>query len=415
MTKRLSYFFLVVFILSFTYLNLRGISHYSDDLVFSVEAHTPDKLQWLINRYNGWSSRTAIEFALLSVINHKMAWAVCNAFFMAIMLCSLSYITAKNKKEIIIGGCIFLLILLITIKKGFIKDGMLWMTGSINYLWPLSLSFAGFSLLKYCCSTRHSTICSLAIPIFFFLSSFSEQLVVINLILLTAIALIFLRNVRRVALLSLAATSLVFAYIILSPGNANRYLLEIPRWYPDFVNFNIIDKVVLGINLSFDQMFSVQPLALIIIYSSLAFLNENKKMKLLALLIFIATICLLLLQLKAFSFVHFNTIYKFNSSNISGFFALSRVAIVLLFATLTTVMIYFSTKERKEAALISIVYISSYAGTVMLGLSPTIYASGQRTLFVSGIMISALATNLAVKSIRKIYTKNYSIINNEIS
>ncbi|QWA10923.1 hypothetical protein GTU79_27855 [Sodalis ligni] len=138
-------------------------------------------------------------------------------------------------------------------------------------------------------------------------------------------------------------------------------------------------------------------------------------MKLLALLIFIATICLLLLQLKAFSFVYFNTIYKFNSSNISGFFALSRVAIVLLFATLTTVMIYFSTKERKEAALISIVYISSYAGTVMLGLSPTIYASGQRTLFVSGIMISALATNLAVKSIRKINTKNYSIINNEIS
>ncbi len=262
-----------------------------------------------------WSSRTAIEFALLSIINHKTAWALFNAFFISLTLCSLSYSIARTRKEIVVSSCIFLLIILFTIKKGFIKDGIFWMTGSVNYLWPLSLSFAGFSLIKSCFLIRHPVICYLAIPVVFFFSSFSEQLVVVNLILLTTIALIYEGDVRRVALLSLIATLVVFIYIILCPGNIVRFSSEITRWNPDFIHLSTLEKLILGVNLSFDQMFSVQPIALLIIFLSLSLLADNRKIKILALLMSLASIILLIFQRKTFSIMDFDTIFRFNSSN----------------------------------------------------------------------------------------------------
>ncbi|ORM51996.1 hypothetical protein HA41_13305 [Pantoea conspicua] len=74
MKRNLIFIFFVAFFAAFIYLNVRGIHHYSDDDWFSKEAHTSDIFSWLITRYQVWSSRTPIEYALLTLINHKQTW-----------------------------------------------------------------------------------------------------------------------------------------------------------------------------------------------------------------------------------------------------------------------------------------------------------------------------------------------------
>ncbi|QGY29309.1 DUF6056 family protein [Pantoea cypripedii] len=399
MTRTFTSLFFIIFLGAFAYLKLKGISHYSDDVVFSQEAHTPDIFQWLLTRYQSWSSRTAIEFALLKIINHKQTWAFLNSFLFAVTVCSFSWIVAKNKKDAILASLFFVLVILFTIKKGFIKEGILWMTGSVNYLWPFALSILGFALLKRCTTEQNLYRNAIVAAVIFFFSSFSEQIVVINLFLLPTIAVLYRGPVRKAALISLAATLLVFAYIIVSPGNTRRLYLEIGRWMPDFVNLNFVDKVLMGLNLAFDQMFTVQPIAVGIIYLCLALtLRNNKKAQIFSLLLLIATIILSLIERRVFAASGFDTIYKFTSENITSTFAIARAATVILFALATTLLLFRAQQERKTAWLSAIVYIVSYSGTVMLGLSPTVYASGQRVLMVSGMMASALAAYLALQA-----------------
>lgn len=180
-----------------------------------------------------------------------------------------------------------------------------------------------------------------------------------------------------------------------------RLHLEISRWNPDFVNLNILEKIIIGLNLSYDQLFSVQPVALIFIYLCLSLsFPKNLIAKCLSLLLLTLVISLTFIQKKLFSIMDFDTIYQFSSINVTSYFALVRATIVILIAISTAVLLFYYQKDRKVAWSLTAIYITSYSGTVMLGLSPTIYASGQRVLMVSGMMFSALATYLIIKTIK---------------
>lgn len=400
MKRNLIFIFFVAFFAAFIYLNVRGIHHYSDNDWFSKEAHTSDIFSWLITRYQVWSSRTPIEYALLTLINHKQTWAIFNSFFIAITVCSFSYISSSSKKELIYSSLLFLLFIVTTIKKDFIKDGILWMTGSINYLWPFALSIAGFALLKSIKTNNSSHIKTFSIPFMIFLSSFSEQMVVVNIILLSVIALSCKGVIRRISIMTLITSSLALLYILLSPGNTMRLHMEIPRWNPDFVNLNIFEKLVMGMNLSYDQMFSVQPVSLIAIYLCLYLIFLRKSLsRLVSLALLIMSILLTVIQKKLFTILDFDTIYQFCSQNVDGYLSLARTSLILILSASTTILLFILQKERRMAWILSATYVVSYSGTVMLGLSPTIYASGQRVLMVSGLMTSALAAYLVVRTI----------------
>ncbi|ORM51994.1 hypothetical protein HA41_13295 [Pantoea conspicua] len=179
-----------------------------------------------------------------------------------------------------------------------------------------------------------------------------------------------------------------------------RLHMEIPRWNPDFVNLNIFEKLVMGINLSYDQMFSVQPVSLIAIYLSLYLIFLRKSLsRLVSLALLIMSILLTVIQKKLFTILDFDTIYHFCSQNVDGYLSLARTSLILILSASTTILLFILQKERRMAWILSATYVVSYSGTVMLGLSPTIYASGQRVLMVSGLMTSALAAYLVVRTI----------------
>jgi hypothetical protein len=391
--------FFITFTVAILYLNIKGINHVSDDLVFSREASQVGVIEWLISRYNTWSSRTSIEFALINVINHKVAWSFLNSIFIGLTLSCVSYLISSNSRQSIISSLLFLVALLFALKKGFLKDGVLWMTGSVNYLWPVALALLGFSLIKYLLSHEPKALLLIVTPIVFFLSSFSEQIVVVNLIILSSIAVMQGGVVRKISIISLVAALVVLIYILMSPGNELRFQLEIPRWNLDFVNLNIVSKIILGVNLSFDQLFVIQPVALIIMYISLFFISPNLKSKSLS-------IVLLMIVLSVVIFNRFiplvpdhTAVRQFNSSNVTGAISILRFAIVIVISALTTITIYLAVNNRRISLLIAIFYVTSFSGTVMLGLSPTLYASGERIFFVSGVMVAALAAYFATQAI----------------
>ncbi|WP_414148264.1 DUF6056 family protein [Erwinia sp. BNK-24-b] len=400
MVKTTGYMLVTIFSCAFLYLHAKGISYYSDDLWFLKESYDINIVDFLISRYQGWSSRTPIELALISIIKHRFLWELCNAFFFAIAVSAISYIISENKKELFLTSIIFLTLIISSLKKGFFKEGILWITGSLNYLWPFALAVAGYALIKGCKGIYNKKMIYSLVFFLFTLSSFNEQIVVTNIILLVAIIVLFKNERRGVSICALIATTLVFLYIIFCPGNASRFHLEIGRWNPDFVNMTFYGKIASGLNLSFDQFFSIQPIAIAIIYCSLIVLSPDSRVKITSSFLLLLTISLILFQRHMFNEMNFDTIFKFNSDSISSFFSIARIITVLFFSGATILLFWFLRRKFKIALVMMVVYVSSYASTVMLGLSPTLYSSGQRIFFVSAMIICSLATASIIHTIR---------------
>lgn len=382
--------FFITFVAAIAYLNLSGIHHQSDDFFFSQASRDSNTIEWLILRYNTWSSRTPIEYALITLINHKIAWSVFNSLFIGLTFSCVAYLISTNTRQAAISALIFLVALMCSLKKGFLKDGAIWMTGSINYLWPVALSLLGFSLIKYYASENKNIYIIFITSLAFFFSSFNEQVVVVNIILLITIIAFRIKGVEKITVISLAFTALVLIFILTCPGNEVRFISEVNHQYPDFMELGLFSKVLLGVNLSFDQLTIVQPVTLIIFYASLFFISSDKKGKYLAFFLLVTMFTLVIVnRLSPFVPPH-TTVKIFNPISILEKTSFYRALILAAISLTTCITIFFALPQGKKKFYLIIVYISSFSGTVMLGLSPTLYASGERIFYFSCIMICAL-------------------------
>jgi hypothetical protein len=391
--------FFAGFVIAVAYLNISGIHHQSDDFFFSQVAKESNTLNWLIFRYHNWSSRTVIEYALVTVINHKIVWSVLNSLFIGLTFSCVAYLTSANSRQALASSAAFLFSLMCALKKGFLKDGALWMTGSINYLWPVALSLLGFSLIKYYATQKQSTPALLVASLAFFLSSFNEQVIVANLILLLSVLALRFERTLKITLPSLILTFLVLVYILTCPGNEVRFISEVHNQYPDFMSLGLFSKLLLGINLSFDQLTIIQPVVFILMYGTLFLITKNKTAKYLALILLFITVSLFMLN-RVIPFVMPHTTVKiFTPVTVLGFTSFLRVFGLAVISLLTCATLYLGLKQNQRKPLL-IIYICSFSGTVMLGLSPTLYASGERIFYTSAIMISALSAYLVTQAIQ---------------
>ena len=137
---------IILFVLGCIYFNINTYTYITDDVWFSrVSMEEKNHLSWVIERYCTWSSRTPIEYALISLVNHYEMWSVINSLMLALLLTAMT----NTFKPIILRDRLIitsiLLILVYSIPQYIFFSGAIWLTGSINYLWPVSLAFFGYA------------------------------------------------------------------------------------------------------------------------------------------------------------------------------------------------------------------------------------------------------------------------------
>lgn len=189
----------------------------------------------------------------------------------------------------------------------------------------------------------------------------------------------FKKNLYIILLLIISILSLLFIYTC--PGNKARSIAEMTR-YPEFANFNASDKIYLGIIPTMSILLNQGVVSclfsfMLMIYTIIC--SKNNGYKIVSSLLFVFFLMFgplrqILLQIypyfsKFFLLIDYTGIYGNRIINITS--VLTCLIIMLILFLLWKI---FNNK------LYFLIFLAGFLSRVMMGFSPTIFASSTRTM-----------------------------------
>ena len=113
----------------------------SDDVWFADASNTSPFLEWITMRYTTWSGRIFPDAMLYLLLDEFLwVWRLLNPLFLILLAYALVRVIKKDvsRLEMLVAIIIFGYI-----SNSVLNSGFFWITGSMNYLWPIALGLVG--------------------------------------------------------------------------------------------------------------------------------------------------------------------------------------------------------------------------------------------------------------------------------
>lgn len=388
------------YIVFLCYLILVHLSDYkavSDDTRF-VNIFGGNITEALQNRYTTWSSRVLIEYVLAIIINHSVfLWKVCNITMSMLILFSLDKIFLSKEN----GNSVrfILVVLLIFYPVGHMGSAG-YITTTINYLWPLATMLYSFIILKKLYYNEKIYFIEGFIYLVCAIFGANQEQYAPAMIVTFVIALLLMLYKKRfniwLCLINISCiTELVL--ILSCPGNTNRLSSETGRFMSAFESLSFFEKVRLGYITTIAEFVENSSNVFLLFGVIFAICMFKKTKNVLYRIIPLA-------QLSYIFIFSFNHAFEgrclrrllgtndISSLNFMGFSWVLRYALYLLLSCLILLGFYYYFDSLKEFFLASCVYCLAIGSRMILGFSPTLYASSTRTFLImyAGIIICTL-------------------------
>ncbi|MDX7501455.1 hypothetical protein SJ593_00925 [Citrobacter freundii] len=402
----------IFLILIFAYLlyNLSTAIHlldFADDVYFKNAESKYSFVEFVTERYFTWSGRVLLEILAIYTFNYPVVWKIAIPLSLVIVSICIHQIALKGFIDKAISIPLILLSIIIygpTIDSP--GAAIWWVTGFYNYMLPFTLLFSSIAIFMRC-NRRLSLLVSLMLA---FLACNNEQAAVTGLLVGLAFVITSLITKKKLtcSLSFFVVCLLSFLLLYLAPGNIIRLHTEISNWMPEFSGFNIIDKSLIGIDLfrvnslNYSNIAFISMLISNILISFRFSIEKNK----LFIIPFVITSTYMLNIINC-NILHLHMLEFAGSEqkiNINNIYTYANLAPILFFlSTIISIFITFLSirSNVSNKLLFSAIFASSAATIVMLGMSPTIYASGPRVVYLSGLL-----TILFVANQIKIYIKS---------
>lgn len=397
---------IAIFILQFF---CRG--QFGDDIVFADVLDEMSLAEFLNKRYYTWSSRVIIEAFLVFIVSwDPWIWQILNGLVIIILIDAVSKTFGLGEKH---QNKILFSCLLLTIPVSSLNSAG-WITTNMNYLWPLSF---GMTVIA---SLRQIIIGNLKISGF----------------LVSLIAIIYAANMEQMAALLLGAylvsgiymlatqkqihwmyfVQLMFiilslCFILFCPGNARRTIMETEKYFPVFEELTVIQKLCMGFLVNARHYIAEAGRPLFLVLNTtlvIGVIIKKKKNPLRWVIACFPILSILLLEiLKALSLAGLwkkglrllEVIWNNNSIAAASIFKEEFILIQILYYLVVLlcviISIYWIHGRSFETLLELIIIAAGFMSRFMIGFSPTIYASGDRTaLFASVALLIIVMRNI---------------------
>lgn len=339
----------------------------------------------LAHRYATWSSRMAIEFVLIPLVQVPWLWKLLDiAVYTSIPV--LFYLLLNDREENMTLKWQVCLFALLYPFSDMSSAG--WIATTTNYLWPLWCVLYLLLLLKKKRDGKKlrfwEGLAGIAACIY---GSSQEQVAVIELVIFAMAWFYFLKRKQGKQPL-LAVFCLIDIVTMISilrcPGNAIRSAQEVEGRMPQFAHFSIWEKIYMGAA-NVERIFLAQVnsifLIVAIVFAALVYQKTKNYRKTL-----IASMPLLVLA--GYSVIRtghpwFEKIFVVPEQIAGWDFSAVETWLPMLFLLVTIAGIlcalYFLFAEKMEVYGYLIVLLGvGFASGVVMGFSPTIYASSER-------------------------------------
>jgi|LGVE01.1.fsa_nt_gb hypothetical protein len=408
-TKEKAYYYLPFFIVTLVYtLFLLKTPIIADDLALINKYVGITWLQeWnnILFDYFNWSSRVIINATIHIFLGHRrMYWIIATGILIFLLLVALDNIfnPEKDKKKNVI------IILIFTIFPFYLLAGSGWRVGTISYFW--TIAFAAIGMVPLAMMVRREKV-PIPLLIFSILSlifagNFEQCLIVLLVIYAAFFCYFFIKKKIQWAFLLQCLTLLAsFVFVLTTPGNGVRAERESFVRFKDFGMLNLFDKLDLGFASTMQKLIFTENTVFLIFSILLAVYivsnyrsNYYRGIGLIPL-----SVCLIAGYAKSWLIMGYN-----NMSNLIGgipingmitvdnylsLFPYVKLAIFLITAIAVMIDLYLVFGNTYKTMLAEALLFGGTASRVIIGFSPSIWISGDRTyifLYVCLLMISLM-------------------------
>ena len=417
MVKNRYFPFLVMFIILFV-CHFTFKLNFGDD-VFFKNINYKEIFSWLSSRYNGWSSRVIIEFTLVSMLKlPSFVWCALNSMFIVLIAYSISRIfSIKNN---------WIVVLSIMLYPLYEMKSAGWYATTINYIWPLSLGlFSLIPIKNYFENRNEKWYMNILYTLALIFACNQEQMcaIVFAFYLIFSIYY-FVKNNKKVSLyliFQLLLTLISLIFIFTCPGNDARKISETATWYPAFKSFRLIEKTYLGFASTFVNSVYIINLPLLVLSILLSiFIFKKTKQEIIRAISIIPTLLFTLISIfpnilnsifpHVYSFIQSCEIYGNSINNISvGLQSISIFGIGVVFYA-SILYLIFKVFDKNEKWLYCLIVLAGLSSRIIMGFSPTLYASSMRTFIFYDFSIIIVIIAILEKYFRNINKKYFYTI-----
>ncbi len=394
------YFVILIFtfIVIFKGLSLQNIA---DDVYFSEALKNNNLLSFLMLRYNAWSGRTLIEAIMVSTINFHLFWKLAIPASLLIM-CHYVWKLTLSKHTSMYIGTITVVFFMLLMSGSVAKDGEWWVTGFYNYLLPVSLGFFSFSTVIH--KGRSSTLVRSFAVIAAIVCCQQEQAAIALIGGLSIVAVYRKSQGQPIGfeLIILILSIISACFLFFAPGNYHRLQVE-SRWLPEFPYMGLEEKLMLGLDRLNSHVHDAgnRIILLATVLTAIVTFNTNRAWSLKPLALVILGIFAFNVLLNQEHLGHFSDKLGFagfispnNWYHYKVFF--SYTLTILLYLVLACCALYISNNFKdilKSLGPLSLSVILVMA----VSLSPTVYASGARILYLPDVLLIIYSCFLLAK------------------
>lgn len=368
-------------------MNIRG-----DDEAFLQVLQKATLIEWNIFRYNFWTSRIIIETIIVLLVSWgNVMWKILNIGMFTLLPYSINKLFNDNN-DLKLKWLICIVTLLIPINC-YGDAG--WIATSVNYMWTLVFGILACIPIKKDLKNEKLTIWERILSIIsIIMASNHEQMVAILLIFygLTLIHNIKKKNKNNWIIIYMLIILLSIVFIFTCPGNNFRSIIETELRFPSYKNFNFINKIELGITsmmrfIVIDGRIVFFASTLIIMFAVFA-TNKSKLFRIVSIIQFTGSIPLNIIKniLPNNLIVIKDTIDKFNKqtlvsqlftdNNMFVFYIMFAYYIIILISMIISLYAIFKNTNKSVFAIT--LFGAGVISRVLLGFSPTVYASVER-------------------------------------
>lgn len=370
-----------------------------DDLHFAKLSTEMSAITTAMEKYYHWSSRQLIEGVLYFVAPHTKLWRILNTLI--IVICAKLLSKIFNNKRTFMFDVLSCLIVLTYPLLDMSSAG--WMATSNNYFWPLCAILGNVYILKKIHLNQNTKKRYYIVGVCCLLFAANQEQ---GLAILWGIYFFYiiycLYNSKKIppyVYISVFFLITMSIYIFTCPGNWIRKSKEVQNWFGDFNSLSLIKKLEIGFDTTFYPIiFNFRP-EIMVFSLSLVLVGNELKDKILELCgCLIMTIVVLFGFLKQIVIsVYPNIGYLYNMLGQYGIFVRGNLKVIvvyfLILLLIISAIIYIVVlcKYDKKNIMIFIILLLGIGSKIMMGLSPTVWASGDRTgifLYFSILIVS---------------------------
>lgn len=386
-----------------------------DDFFYAKASKSNHIVPWLIDRYHRWSGRIfpdAMEFIFLR--NWVWLWHLLNPLFILLLAYGIVRIW---KREVRFIELLASLAILGYLKDNVLSSGFFWITGSMNYLWPITLgvwAMVPYADLVFRKANAANNFVLFRTLILGFLASIGNEQAALCMSCFAVLTHLELIREKRdqdkrlciVTLVIMAGTCI----LLFAPGNHVRWVKEVAYWYPGFGQLTLKDHFYLGTIWGFGKLF-VDMRNLVLLLSILAIIlslkdkdTRNNKVFQLFTVLFTIIVLFHINDLGLGQLYGFNEIKNFRfSSTLLSSGLLQKHFIISIFPysfwmIYSFMLVYLLVKSSNQRLFVFFIFLAVVATLMVMFFSPTIYASGNRVLTVGSVLLAIVLIGKIVEN-----------------